>query len=248
MQHIPLNHLVQLQSNPATDAAFVITLDKSTFIQVAENDNSSSHRNLFWAFLTSLCSNSSLQYNPFFVMAVLSVTPFEDQLETLNQIQLPKVLFVTTPEIRRSMTVNAMRMSTELFEVGSERVFQLARQRLEANQTDVVHDLLVYLMHAILGARHEYTQEKILRAESIAAYLGISPTKVLLLLNRYNESSQLTEYLLRGDAGKLQRELNVAALVRNQLELLSPYQQNAFEKEIMVIEAVGRVVELWKDY
>jgi len=247
MQTIPLSNLVQLQNQPANNALFVILPGKSTFIQIAKNIEYTSTNNLFWAIPTPVCGVSADQYNPYFIMAVLSVTPSPDKLDILNQIQLPKVLFHTHPNIRRSMTLNAMRMSTELFAVGSERVYQLAKQRLEANQPDVVHDLLVYLMHAVLDARLEYEQELALRAESIAAYLGINSPKVLLLMRDYDDdTSALTQSLEQGNAGKLQRELNVAALVRNQKELLTPYQQSAIEKETQVIEMIRRVLDLWK--
>lgn len=249
MQTIPLSDLIQLRPDSINDAAFVIASDKSTFIQVAESDGISSQENFFWASPTPLCGDSAHQYNPFFVMAVLLVTPFPEnsEIETFHQIELPKVLFNTHPDIRRSMTLNAMRMSTELFAVGSERVFQLAQQRLEANQPDVVHDLLVYLMHAILDARRDHAQEKMLRAESIAAYLGIDQAKVLLLIRKYgNDELALTNSLEQGNAGELQRQLNVASLVRNQVELLIPYQQNASRKETQVIEMIRRILDSWK--
>jgi hypothetical protein len=263
MQTVSLSNLIQLQRQPINDAVFVIASGKSTFIQVAESDEFSPQENFFYASPTPLCGDSAHQYNPCFVMAVLSVTPMVGRsrrgrreagsasqpylTELLDQIQLPKVLFDTDPNIRRSMTLNAMRMSTELFALGSERVFQLAQQRLEADQPDVVHDLLVYLMHAILDARRDYAQETALRAESLAAYLGIEPTKVLLLMREYGDDElALTNSLEQGQAGILQRKLNVAALVNNQMELLTPYRQSAQRKETQVIEIIRRVLDSWK--
>lgn len=249
MQTIPLNDLVQLHHQPVNDAAFVIISDKSTFIKVAQNAEFSSQEKFFRASPTPLCGDLAHQYNPCFVMAVLSVTPFPDnfEIEPFNVIKLPKVLFNTHPDIRRSMTLNAMRMSTELFAIGSERVFQLTQQRLEANQPDVVHDLLVYLMHAILDARHDFAQEKILRAESIAAFLGIEPAKVLFLMREYGDDEfALAKSLEEGKAGKLQRKINIAALVKNQMELLTPHEQNAIKREIQLREIIGKVIELWK--
>lgn len=246
MQYVSLDQLIQLQNEPAGDTAFVINLAKSTFIHVEKDIVYPANDIEYYASPTPLCGDGAQQYNPCFVMAVLSITPLLD-IELIPKIQLPKVLFDTHPNIRRSMTLNAMRMSTELFAIGSERVYQLAQQRLDANQPDVVHDLLVYLMHAILDARREYAQETALRADSIAAYLGIDPAKVLLLMHDLAEDeSALAESLERGNAGKLQRELNVAALVRNQIELLAPYQQSAIAKETQVIEMIRRVFELWK--
>jgi len=190
-------------------------------------------------------------------MAVLSVTPFAGsaeidtfhaEIDTFHQIELPKVLFNTQPDIRRSMTLNAMRMSTELFAAGSQRVFQLARQRLEANQPDVIHDLLVYLMHAVLDARDELARELSLRAESLGAFLGIDPAKVLSLMIKCNGESALTRSLEEGEAGKLQRQIPLAALVKNQLELLAPVQQSAIQNEIRLREIIDTVVKLWKVY
>lgn len=248
MQTIPLQHLIQLKSQPASDAVFVISSDKSDFIHVDKKNVYSPENIRFYACPTQLCGDAADLYSSHFAMAVLSITPFADQLETLNGTSLPKVLFVTHTDIRRSMTLNAMRMCTELFALGSQRVFQLAKQRLEANQSDVVHDLLVYLMHAILDARREYERETTLRAESIAAYLGIVPAKVLILVRQNNDANQLTENLRDGYAGKLQRELNVGALVDNQLALLTPYQKVAIEKETQVLQMIRRILELWKAY
>jgi hypothetical protein len=251
MISIPLRQLITLRQNPAPQACFAIsenpfTHDKSTFLQVHHNVEA---EHLFGAFPTPLCGGAPHQYHPCFVMAILSVTPFVSPLEekTLHELPLPKVLFHTDPDIRRSMTLNAMRMSTELFDAGSERVFALAENRLEAGQTDVVHDLLVYLMHAILDARRAFEQEQFLRAESIAAYLGLDPLKVLLLLKKAeNNATQLTETLEQGHAGTLRRQLDLPVLVKNQLELLTPYQQNAFEEESNVRRAIGKIVERWK--
>lgn len=247
MQRIYLNQLVQLHREPTTNLAFVMNTSKSTFIQVSQMDISFRKDIEYYASPTPLCGNSSQQYNPCFVMAVLSVTPLLDQLETLHEIQLPKVLFNTHSDIRRSMTVNAMRMSTELFGTGSERIYQLAQQRLAAKQTDVVHDLLVYLMHAILDARREYVQELALRAESVAAYLGINPQKVLSIMHNHgDDASAIARSLEHGNAGNLQRKLNVLALVQNQLDLLKPQQQRSHDHESQVIEMVRRVLKMWE--
>lgn len=247
MQNIPLDNLVHLQQQRTNSAAFVIASSKSTFVHIAKTDGLLDSDIQFYASPTPFCGVSADQYNPYFIMAILSVTPLSDKIEMLNQIQLPEVLFDTHPDIRRSMTLNAMRMSTELFSDGSERVYQLALQRLEANQPDVVHDLLVYLMHVILDARREYAEETALRAESIAAYLGIDSQKVLLFVREYgNDKFALTKCLEQGKAGKLRRELNVAALLTNQLELLKPHQQSADNKEAQVLEMIRRVLDLWK--
>jgi len=251
MQTIHLSDIIQLQNQPTKQALFVIVHNKSTFIQIDENTDLFSSKDFFWASPTLLCGDSAQQYNPCFVMAILSVTPLPDpiSMETFRQIELPKVLFTTHPNIRRSMTLNAMRMSTELFAFGSERVFQLAKQRLEANQPDVVHDLLVYLMHAILDVRREYQEETTLRAESIAAYLGISPVKVLSLLRDYGaDDIALTDSLEQGNAGKIQRKLNTKVLVRNQIELLTPYQQSAISKENQLRAMISDVLQIWENY
>jgi hypothetical protein len=249
MQSILLRDLVHLQSRPANQAAFVISRDKSTFIHAGETEWCAEDDSFFWAIPTPLCGESSHQYNPRFVMAVLSNISIQTKLEIteLNALQLPKVLFTTHPDIRRSMTLNSMRMSLELLETGSERVFTLAQNRLRENQTDIIHDLLVYLMHAILDARRELAQEKMLRAESMAAYMGISPAKVLLLLTRYeNNSAALTKALEQNEAGTLQRKLDTHALVDNQLELLLPYRNSAQEKEEMLRKAIREIIELWQ--
>lgn len=250
MQTIPLKDLIQLHAHSVTGAPFLIASGKSTFVEVAQSERLFPQKHCYWASPTRLCGDSARQYHPCFIMAVLSVTPFPDsaEIETFHQIELPKVLFHTHPDIRRSMTLNAMRMSTELFAVGSQRLFQLARQRLEANQPDVVHDLLVYLMHAVLDARREFAQESALRAESLAAYLGIDPAKVLSLMIRCNDELALAKSLEEGEAGKLQRKINIAALVKNQMELLAPVQQSAIENEIRMREIIDTVVKLWKVY
>lgn len=249
MHTVHIQQLIQLQHNAKDDAAFIISLDKSTFKYADVINPCLSDVNILWACPTPLCGDGVEQYNPCFIMAVLSVTPLSNNLELLNQAQLPEVLFTTHSDIRRSMMLNSMRMSDEFVESGIERIFEITKQRLTKNQTDVVHDHLAYLMHAILGARREYAQEALLRAESIAAYLGISHAKVLLLLNQYGDDVDgLTASLEGGYAGTLQRKLNIAALIRNQMELLKPFKHRADERETSIINFIAKVVEMWKDY
>jgi hypothetical protein len=139
-------------------------------------------------------------------------------------------------------------MSSEFLDSGSERIFEITQQRLEENQTDVIHDHLAYLMHAILDTRRAYAQEASLRAESIAAYLGISPAKVLLLIQQYGDNvAGLTMSLEEGKAGILHRKLDTTALINNQIELLLPFQKDAREKESSIIEFIGKIVKMWKD-
>ena len=247
MKTIVLRDLVRLQNHSIDQSVFVLSRGESTFMQVNVDAECNLGEVIFWASPTPLCGVGSLQYSPFYIMAVLSVTPLSDVLETLNKIELPKVLFITHPNVRRSMTLNAMRMTTELFGLGSERVYQLAKQRLEANQSDVVHDLMVYLMHVILDERRTYRQEIFLRAESIAAYLGISPQKVfVLMLSHMNNSEKLAASLEQGEAGVIRRQLDVTPLVENQMELLAPFQQIARSRETQTLEVMHRILEFCK--
>jgi hypothetical protein len=248
MQTIPLTDLIYLQSAPTSNAAFLIGVHKSTFTFQSVDDARWPNEKALWACPTELCGENSEQYNPGFIMAVLTVTQLSSNPELLNQVQLPKVLFPTQSDIRRSMMLNSMCMSSEFLDSGSERIFEITRHRLEKMQTDIIHDHLAYLMYAILDARREYAQEASLRAESIAAYLGIVPSKVLLLIHQHgHDVVGLTASLEEGLAGTLHRKIDTSALINNQIELLLPFRQHAYEKESSITQFIAKIVELWKD-
>jgi len=250
MPHLPLIQLVSLHAKPTNDAVFTVDIShKSTFISPV-SPGIISRGNFWWGCPTPLCGNGYDQYHPAFVMAVLSAAALADAtLEIVQQWQIPQVTFSTGIDVRRSMTLNAMRMSTELFDSGSERVFQLAQNRLDAGQTDVVHDLLVYLMETLLDMRRQFVEECALRAESIAAYLGLSPSKVLLMMQpALDDAASFIESLQNGEAGPVQRQIDLPALIIGQLALLQPHANAARQQEIYLRDIISTVIDLWEKH
>lgn len=262
MSPLLLSDLVALQAEPAADAVFVVSLSgKSTFVTVSENITARATESavtdaghLWFCRPTPLCGSNFHQYHPRFVMAALSILPVADISSgkiaaALLKTAIPRVTFSTGIDVRRSMTLNAMRMSTELFEHGSERVFQLAQNRLDAGQTDVVHDLLVYLMEALLDIRRQFAEECTLRAESMAAYLGLSPAKVLLLLPpALTDEAALVAALQNGQAGAIKRSIDLPALVASQLSLLRPHATGAQMQQEYMLNVISSVFAIWKQH
>jgi len=254
MPHISLIDLIELQTVPTDDAVMAInishqsTLSKSTLMAIPPEMAVTS--DLWWGRPTPFCGNGYQQYHPAFVMAVLNTVNISNPtLATLQQWQIPQEIFSTGIDVRRSMTLNAMRMSTELFDYGSERVFLLAQNRLDAGQTDVVHDLLVYLMEALLDINRQFTAECALRAESIAAYLGISPAKVLLFIKpALADIKPFIKTLQSGSAGSVKRQIDLPALVTAQLELLRPHADAAEKQETYMRDVISTVLNIWEGH
>ena len=182
------------------------------------------------------------QLHPRYVMAVLSSwnagKPFR-----LRDFPIPAIRFSTPESVRRSMTLNSMRMSLEYFESGSFRVLEMVGNRLAENQRDVVHDLCVYLMRHLLDIREREREARFLRAESVAAFLGLNEKNVQqLFLARRLSAAFIVQKLEEGHAGTIRRSLNVEELVGAQIALLRPQLQQFAQEESRLFVVLDDVV------
>jgi hypothetical protein len=185
-------------------------------------------------------------------MAILSASSPEASENTVAEVlewALPRIDFATGEEVRRSMTLNGMRMSLEYFQTGSPRVLQLVDSRLQAAQCDVVHDILVYLMQRILDIRAESREARDLRAESLAAYLGLDHERVrLLMLAPKLSADAIADALQNNYAGPVRRALDVTALVESQLSHLRPQLRGFERQEQHVLPLMDEIVtRLYRD-
>ncbi|MDQ3813492.1 MAG: hypothetical protein M3347_06020, partial [Armatimonadota bacterium] len=163
----------------------------------------------------------------------------------LPKWHLPQIQFSTDEHVRRSMTLNGMRMSREYFESGSLRVLQLIVSRLQEGQRDVVHDVLVYLMNQILDIRAVEQEARLLRAESVAAYLGLQQEQVnRLFLTQRLSPQQITHKIESEFAGPVRRAIDVPQLIENQVRYLQPALRQANREERHVLWLLDEVVQL----
>ena len=207
----------------------------------------------WWAEPGTGVGDTPKTYNVKYVMAVLSskagsnINSHSEPAVTLSlaQWELPHIGFETDEFTRRSMTLNGMRMSTEYFTSGSPRVLQLIAQRLAAGQRDVVHDVLVYLMEAVLDARSQAREARLLRAESVAAYLGLHHQTVGDLFLEYRlVPEEISTALEAGAAGELRRSIDVSALIESQVRHLRPALRHYRHQERQVLLLIDEVVGL----
>jgi hypothetical protein len=193
-------------------------------------------------------------YHPRYIMAILSAQagsarpvkePPVEQTIALRDFPIPTIQFSTPEEVRRSMTLNSMRMSLEYFQNGSFRVLDLVENRLAQGQRDIVHDLCVYLMRHLSDIRAREREARSLRAESVAAFLGLNEARVqeLFWLTRLS-SGQIAQKLQGGHAGTLRRVIDVEDLVQSQIALLRPQLRQAAQEEAQVFWLIDRVVAL----
>ena len=193
-------------------------------------------------------------YHPRYVMAILSAQVESARLDGEQSVQptvalrdfpISVIEFSTPEDVRRSMTLNSMRMSLEYFQNGSLRVLDLVENRLRQGQRDIVHDLCVYLMRHLADIRAREREARGLRAESVAAFLGLNEARVqqLFWLTRLS-TKHIAQKLQDGHAGTLRRALNVEDLVENQIALLRPQLQQAAQEEAQVFWLLDRVVAL----
>lgn len=205
----------------------------------------------WWALPRASVGDAPDKYHPAYAMALLSarlpmMTPRENEVtqavaatpdadkppheyscaaesNSLNHWPVPIIDFSTAPEVRRSMTLNGMRMTIEYTQTASLRVLQLVESRLQAGQRDVVHDVLVYVMRQIIDARRNQAEARDLRAESVAAYLGLDELKVRMLFANSRLSARLmARRIEEGFAGSKRRNLDVETLLRGQIAHLRP--------------------------
>lgn len=181
-------------------------------------------------------------YHPRYVMAVLSAKN-SDSAPALSEFPIPEIAFTTPESVRRSMTLNSMRMSLEYFESGSLRVLDLVKNRLREGQRDVVHDLCVYLMRHLLDIRARDREARLLRAEAVAAFLGLDLPRVeTLFLAPRPTSRAITQKLQENLAGPIRREIDVTALIENQFALLRPQIRETSREEAQLFDLLDSVI------
>ena len=205
----------------------------------------------WWLVPGESVGDSPNLYNPKYAMAILSaqVAGLSRNSEALSAWPLPRIDFATGEEVRRSMSLNGMRMSMEYFQTGSPRVLQLVESRLEAAQRDVVHDVLVYLMQQVLDIRARAEEARDLRAESLAAYLGLDQSRVRRLLSPQRLSAtSIADALHNNFAGPVRRALDVPTLVEGQLKNLGSQLRGFKREEQSVVRLMDKIVNrLFRD-
>lgn len=185
-----------------------------------------------------------VKYHPHFLAAVQqsAVTAQNNRaLPCPDQWLFPAITFTTDDWTRRSMTLNGMRMSTEYFATGSPRVFKLIEQRLEAGQSDVVHDVLVYLWERVLQLRTEAQEARCLQAESLAAYLGLEQERVVQLFLQ-SDLSNLVTALECGVAGTPRRVLEIRPLAEDLLLRLQSELTHFQQSEARVHRLIDEIL------
>jgi len=205
-----------------------------------------------WAAPREKCGDAPDKYHPKYVMAVLSAqsplpenTKGEPVLDLLQQWPVPRIDFSTEEFVRRSMSLNGMRMSMEYFETGSRRVVQLIEQRLEAGQRDIVHDVLVYLMQRVLDLRAAEREARSLRAESVAAYLGLNQDRVnQLFLAVRLMPERITAQIEAEYAGPIRRKIDVPGLVAAQVNHLKPSLRQFRHQEQHALKMIDETLRL----
>lgn len=185
-------------------------------------------------------------YHPLYIAAILTATPVERadlSAKMLGQTRIPSITFGTPEDVRRSMTLNGMRMTTEYIQTGSQRVLQLVRNRLQLGQSDVVHDIIVYIMRQIGDLRDQDRAGRSVRADSLAAYLGIDTarTRELLAPERL-VPHRISDAIIANAAGPVKREIDVAKLVESQIALLQPELRELRERESTLLWLLDEMI------
>ncbi len=153
----------------------------------------------------------------------------------------PLIAFTTDDWTRRSMALNGMRMSTEHFATGSPRILTLIEQRLQAGQSDVVHDVVVYLWERVLQLREEAKEARALQAESLAAYLGLEQARVTRLFEE-TDFNEIATTIESGGAGTVRRSLEITPLVENLLSRLMPELAQLQQREEQVCQLIDEII------
>ena len=164
----------------------------------------------------------------------------------LPDCPIPNINFATDEATRRSMTLNGMRMSTEYFANDSQRVLELVGNRLAIGQSDVVHNVLVYLMRRVFDVQAEANEARDLRAEALSAFLGLDQNTTRQLLSSTRPSARrVSQRILNGEAGTMRRKISgdeLLLLAQNQMQILLPQLRNAFREEEHILRLVDEIV------
>lgn len=180
--------------------------------------------------------------HPLFLAAIIATK----NAASLPDLSIPTIEFSTDEATRRSMTLNGMRMSTEFFANRSHRVLELVENRLAAGQRDVVHNILVYLMRRVFDIQNDADEARDLRAEALAAFLGLEVFGARKILSRLRPSdSRVAAAILNGEAGDVRRRISdtdLHALVANQMQILRPQLRRFAREEADVLGLIEEIV------
>lgn len=164
----------------------------------------------------------------------------------LPDLPIVNINFSTDEATRRSMTLNGMRMSTEYFANGSQRVLELVENRLAIGQSDVIHNVLVYLMRRVFDVQAEVEEARDLRAEALSAFLGLDQNATRQLLSSTRPSARcVTQRILNSEAGTMRRKISdgdLLSLTQNQMQILLPQLRNSFREEEHILRLVDEIV------
>lgn len=193
-------------------------------------------------------TGDSTEYHRLYIDAVVTSPVAQKRNSSVPQTAdwlIPSITFSTEDWTRRSMALNGMRMSTEYFANTSLRVLQLVDQRLQAGQTDVVHDVVVYLQERVLQAQSDIQEAQQLQAESLTAYVGLDAQRVAQLFATCRSAHEITQHIQAGFAGTIQRQLDLAALIENLWQRLCPdverMQEHQRHVQVLVNEIAVRL-------
>jgi hypothetical protein len=256
---IPLSQLLDFDTTATSATTICISLKKKSrpYVSISSNNERATfippnYPEHWYGVPLALCGDAPNQVHPKFLLAMLSSLPAQKAnrredgtLRALPEWQIPAIVFTTDEFVRRSMTLNGMRMVTEYFGSGSTRVLELVRQRLEADQRDVVHDVLVYLANQIIDVRAEAGEARMLRAEAVAAYLGLDQRRIEeLFVSSQMHAPTLARAIQAGTAGTPRRTLDIAALIEGQVAILQPPLAAAAQAERVALRMIDRIVAL----
>lgn len=253
---LPLNSLFTISRVPASGALFLISARRrhqrwhTTPVSVVDGVV----MRKVWALPQPTVGDAPQLYHPLYAMAVLSAAPqappsLLNGKASLRQWPIPHIDWSTDENVRRSMTLNGMRMSTEYWQNGSVRVLELVENRLGEGQRDIVHDVLVYVMRQVLDIRAGAKEARGLRAESVAAFLGLQEPAVRALFAQERLSVALMHRaIVSGVAGPVRRAIDVHAMLKNQLAQLHPqlheYSQQEERWQWLIDEVVRRLYKV----
>lgn len=225
---IPLPDLLQISETrqPGTALKAILAPDGWQFFESDESTPLTAGGRSLLLTPTALCGDSPRLYHPLFPAACLWRAHVD-----LSQASVPAIPFTTEESVRRSMTLNSMRMTLEHFQTGSDRLLELVDNRLAAGQRDVVHDALVYLMRRLADIHAAQRETENLCADSLAAWLGLHPRDTQALLARSGNADELASGLAAGEAGELRRKLDLGAVCRNQWAQLEPEREVSNREE-----------------
>jgi hypothetical protein len=244
-ESVPLEELFSLTAAHHPAATLVLSRHSSSKYRNLDRAADTTPATSYWLIPTELVGDTPTKYHPGYIAAILSVT--NPSVPITDKTPIPRIEFTSDADLRRSMTLNGMRMTLEFVQTGSRRMLELIENRLKLGQRDIVHNVLVYLMSQVWDIRDEARGERALRAESVAAFLGLDEAATATLFTTpILDAKDIAKAIVRGDAGKQRRDLAPGPLIENQVALLQPQLDRLQQKEHDLLLLIAEVVGLLK--